>query len=87
MIFHRNLSQMADTCYMQDLFTDPDARGGGVAQALVSAVDDLCRARGVSNIYWHTHKDNHVARKFYDRVSRNTDFPVYRIKALPVGSI
>lgn len=85
LVFHRNLIQIADTCYMQDLFTDPHARGGGVARALINAAGELCRGRGVSDIYLHTHMENHVARKLYDQVSRNTEFLVYRINPLPQG--
>ena len=82
-VFHRNLIQVADTCYMQDLFTDPSARGGGVAQALIGAVGDFCREKGVSDIYWHTHNDNRVARSLYDRMAQNTDFLVYRVVLSP----
>ncbi|WP_299598719.1 GNAT family N-acetyltransferase [uncultured Tateyamaria sp.] len=80
-VFHRNLIQIADTCYLQDLFTVPEARGGGVAQALIHAVGDLCQARGVSDIYWHTHRDNSAARTLYDRLATNTEFIVYRTHA------
>src|SRR5215831_18742714 len=34
---HPNTSG-SDACYLQDLFTAPDARGKGVARALISAV-------------------------------------------------
>ena len=78
-VFHRNMIQIADTCYMQDLFTDPKARGLGVAQTLISAVGDLCKARGVRDIYWHTHNSNQIARSLYNRVARNTEFLVYRM--------
>ena len=37
-----------DVCYLQDLFTAPDARGKGVARALIAAVVDWAR------VYWHT---------------------------------
>jgi GNAT superfamily N-acetyltransferase len=34
----------ADSCYLQDLFTAPQARGRGVARALITAVTDWARA-------------------------------------------
>ena len=34
-----------DSCYLQDLFTDPKARGQGVARALIAAVTDWARER------------------------------------------
>ena len=48
-VFHPNLIQREPTCYMQDLFTVPEARGAG---ALIEAVCDLCRARGAVDVYW-----------------------------------
>lgn len=86
-VFHPNLIQREPTCYMQDLFTVPEARGAGVAGALIEAVCSLCRARGAVDVYWHTHESNHAARCLYDRVARNTDFLVYRIKPLPSGEV
>ncbi|WP_299154200.1 GNAT family N-acetyltransferase [uncultured Tateyamaria sp.] len=79
-VFHRNLIQTSDTCYMQDLFTAPDARGSGVAQRLIKKIGETCRKHGVSDIYWHTHSDNVDARRLYDRIATNTDFLVYRVK-------
>lgn len=34
-VFHRNLIRIADTCYMQDLFTVEAARGHGVGRKLI----------------------------------------------------
>jgi len=78
MVFHRNLIQIAETCYLQDLFTTPTARGLGVAQTLIEAVRGCCQSRGVYDVYWHTHESNAEARRLYDKVARNTGFLVYR---------
>ncbi len=78
-VFHRNLIQIAETCYIQDLFTAETARGLGVARKLIEAVGCACRARGVGDIYWHTHSSNATARALYDRIATNTDFLVYRL--------
>lgn len=77
--FHDNLIQLKQTCYMQDLFTVPDARGLGVARALIDGVAQLCRSRRVSDVYWHTQAENTVARSLYDQVGRDTNFVVYRM--------
>lgn len=80
-VFHYNLIQLSQTCYMQDLFTSPNARGGGVARALISGLATLCQARDVTDIYWHTQTENAAARRLYDRIGRDTNFIVYRMKA------
>ena len=42
-LVHANTSA-ADVCYLQDLFTAEDARGRGVARALIGAVVEWARA-------------------------------------------
>jgi GNAT superfamily N-acetyltransferase len=55
-----------DVCYLQDLFTAPDARGKGVVRTLIAAVVDWAEARGCSRVYWHTQACNSTARYLYD---------------------
>ena len=68
-----------DVCYLQDLFTAPEARGKGVARALISAVTDWARAEGRSRVYWSTHETNATARRLYDQVALNRGFILYQI--------
>jgi GNAT superfamily N-acetyltransferase len=69
----------ADVCYLQDLFTVPDARGQGVGRALIAAVTDWAKARGCSRVYWMTHQTNAVARRLYDGVAEHRGFVRYQI--------
>ena len=71
-----------DVCYLQDLFTAPDARGKGVARALILAVTDWARARGLRRVYWHTQASNSAARRLYDSVAETRDFIRYQIDLL-----
>ena len=66
-----------DACYLQDLFTAEDARGQGVATALIDAVADAARARGALKYYWLTKEDNLPARALYDRIARFKGFLRY----------
>jgi GNAT superfamily N-acetyltransferase len=68
-----------DVCYLQDLFTAPDARGKGVARALIAAVVDWARAHGCGRVYWLTHESNSTARRLYDQVAVNRGFIQYQI--------
>ena len=77
-IFHQNMIQIAKTCYLQDLFTAPEARGLGVGRALIEKVSEVCRSKGIHDIYWHTHTENALARSLYCSVACNTEFLVYR---------
>ncbi|MGI5282927.1 GNAT family N-acetyltransferase [Nonomuraea polychroma] len=68
-----------DVCYLQDLFTASDARGRGVAKALIEAVTGWARERGCSRVYWNTHESNSTARRLYDKVAENRGFIRYQI--------
>jgi GNAT superfamily N-acetyltransferase len=67
----------ADVCFLQDLFTAPDARGRGVARALIADIEDWARAQGCARLYWHTHETNETARRLYDQVAENRGFIQY----------
>ena len=77
-LFHRNTILIQDTCYLQDLFTVPQARGRGVARGLIHAVAHQAKAAGSPRLYWHTHETNATARRLYDAVAKDTGFIVYR---------
>jgi GNAT superfamily N-acetyltransferase len=69
--------QEEPTCYLQDLFTAPRARGRGVGAALIDAVAAAAEAQGARGLYWTTARDNAPARRLYDRVARLTPFVKY----------
>jgi GNAT superfamily N-acetyltransferase len=54
--------------YLEDLFVDPAARGGGIADALIEACAERCRERGLPVLLWMTATDNKRAQAVYDRV-------------------
>jgi GNAT superfamily N-acetyltransferase len=53
---------------MNDLFVAPEARGKGVAEALIEACRTECAAHGAGKLTWQTALDNEAAMKVYDRV-------------------
>jgi GNAT superfamily N-acetyltransferase len=75
---HANTTAL-DVCYLQDLFTAPQARGKGVARALIAAVTEWARGQGCSRVYWSTHESNATARRLYDKVALNRGFILYQI--------
>jgi GNAT superfamily N-acetyltransferase len=58
---------------MNDLFVAQDARGGGLADALIAACADQCRERGVPELAWQTAKTNTRAQAVYERVGATRD--------------
>ena len=54
--------------FLDDLFVSSEARGQGIADALIAACADRCRERGMPVMEWLTAHDNHRAQSVYDRV-------------------
>jgi len=77
-LFHRSTNQIANVCYLQDLFTIEDARGKGVGQALIEAVYGKAREARCERVYWQTHESNAVAQALYRKVAERSGFIVYR---------
>lgn len=75
-LFHAH-SWKGEVCYLQDLFTVPEARSQGVARALIDAAAGEARARGCAAFYWLTKADNDAARRLYDKIARNKGFIRY----------
>jgi len=77
-LFHRSTIQLEPSCYLQDLFTVPAARGHGVGRALIERVYEIARAAKVPRVYWQTHETNATAMRLYDQVAEKSGFVVYR---------
>ncbi|WP_375691824.1 GNAT family N-acetyltransferase [Pseudooceanicola sp. LIPI14-2-Ac024] len=76
--FVPSTSDWAPRCYLQDLFADPDMRGGGIGRALIETVYDAADRHDAAQVYWLTAADNYAARRLYDRVATLTPFVKYR---------
>ena len=53
---------------MNDIFVHPDARGTGLADALIGDCVQRCRDHGAVSLGWQTAKDNFRAQAVYDRI-------------------
>ncbi len=74
---HPSTSMLEDTCYLQDLFTVPDARGKGVGKALIEQVYQEAKDMGCFRVYWHTRGHNAVAQVLYNKVATRNDTLIY----------
>jgi GNAT superfamily N-acetyltransferase len=59
--------------YLEDLFVDPEARGNGIADALIEVCADRCRELGMPAMEWLTAPDNHRAQKVYNRTGADSE--------------
>ncbi|MBP6997575.1 MAG: GNAT family N-acetyltransferase [Phycicoccus sp.] len=76
-VFHRSVLHLEDACYLQDLFTIPEARGRGVGRALIEETYRLAAAAGCPRVYWLTQTTNTPGRALYDQVAEHKGFIVY----------
>lgn len=77
-VFHDHTWSKQQICYLQDLFVDPEARGGGAAKKLILACEEKAKAKGAFRIYWQTQEYNAAARSLYDTIVPRSSFIVYR---------
>ena len=74
---HRSTWSSTTYCYLEDLFVAPEARGRGVARALIEATVEAGIEAGCTKLYWQTHQGNATARRLYDSVAAHDGFIVY----------
>ena len=67
--------------YLEDLFVDPDVRGGGIADGLFRALAAEARARDCARIDWAVLDWNDLAKGFYRRIGgrRNETWEAWRL--------
>jgi GNAT superfamily N-acetyltransferase len=63
--------------FLDDLFTDPVARGQGVGRALITALDVYATQHGGGTLRWITAADNERARGLYDTLATSTTWVTY----------
>ena len=69
--------------FLDDLYTEPKARGQGIGKALINAAS--CRAAndGQKLMRWITAEDNNRARALYDTVAQATTWITYDTQIEP----
>jgi GNAT superfamily N-acetyltransferase len=77
-LLHRSTIAVEPNCYLQDLFTNQDARGKGVGTALINEVYARAKQAGLTRVYWQTHETNETAMRLYTQVAERSGFLVYR---------
>lgn len=63
--------------YLDDLFVDPTARGGGAVESLLAELRRIGGERNWTVIRWITADDNYRARSKYDQQGRRTPWITY----------
>lgn len=75
--FHPTTWALRDSCYLEDLYVDPAARGGGVGRSLIQAVYAAADRAQAAGVYWMTQEFNADGRALYDTLARRTSLIRY----------
>ncbi len=67
--------------YLDDLYVDESARGGGIGRALIEFVHARSLEVGTGGVSWITDADNASARRLYDELARTTNWVTYEMDA------
>ena len=78
-VVHPSTWSEAPSCYLEDLFVAPTARGSDLGRALLEEAKRASGQRAAERLYWHTQSYNGRARSLYDLVARPTSFIVYEM--------
>lgn len=76
-LFHPSTWSQANLCYLEDLFVDPNVRGGGIGRALIQAVYAAADRAQAASVYWMTQEFNADGRALYDTLAHRTSFIRY----------
>lgn len=63
--------------WLDDLFTDPEARGLGSGRTLIARLQEIAADEGRSVVRWITADDNAQAQVLYDKVATKTNWVTY----------
>lgn len=78
-VLHANTWTSKPVCYLEDLYTAPEARGQGAGRALIEAVTERAKAEDWHRVYWRTAADNTTAQALYDRLAKRTGWVTYEV--------
>lgn len=71
--FERVSSWKGPTLHIEDLIVRPEYRGGRIGEALMDAVIDRARDKGIDRVELDVERDNQAALRFYRRKGFDTD--------------
>ena len=63
--------------FLDDLFTEPEARGRGIGSSLIARLQKIAADEGLLEVRWITSESNTEAQRMYDRVAQRSPFLTY----------
>lgn len=76
-ILHAGTWHDGHACYVEDGYVAPPHRPRGAMLVLYEAVIEAAKRQNCRKLYWMTMNDNVTARRFYDRIAKQTGWIRY----------
>ena len=75
--------------YLEDLFVHPDARGAGIATALMRELAAIATQRGCGRFEWSVLDWNGAAQRFYERLGARhiAAWQIYRLEGDEIAAV
>ena len=75
--------------YLEDLFVEPEARGGGYGRALLTALAGIAVERGYGRVEWSVLNWNEPAQGFYRKLGARPqdEWTVWRLTGAALGQL
>ena len=65
--------------YLEDLYVDDNARNRGIGTGLIRRLEEICKERGYSRLFWYTEADNVGAQSVYNKIAKCTGQLIYKM--------
>ena len=76
-ILHPTTGNIADVCYMQDVYVEPDMRQNGIARKMILHLGDVGKSAKWARMYWLAEADNEAAQALYKSIGMKLDFTLH----------
>jgi GNAT superfamily N-acetyltransferase len=77
---HTATFTVGEDWYLEDLYVDPVARGGGIGAAIIEHLVKIARWEGGGTLRWITAESNATAQRVYDKLAKRTTWVTYEIE-------
>ena len=83
-IIHPVTGQVAEVCYMQDVFVAEKYRRKGYAKMLITHLKNYATQQGWARIYWLAEQKNEAAQNLYKSIGLKLDFTLHVLPAAEI---
>lgn len=73
--------------FMDEIFTDPAARGSGAARMLMARLREIAHEKGANVVRWYTEEFNTESIAFYERFTKRSNLVTFDLSPAENGAL